>query len=128
MSRGQYKILIADLREMEGGLEEIIRTKEALELLVEDGENEATQQVDKKPQLEQVKNLMTRLICSKKLLLKMILKVRKISAEWRFRSGNMCAKGFEVIPKTMTRCAQILLEEGDVKDLEKLFQGGQKLD
>ena len=75
LSRGQYKILIADLREIEGGLEEIIRTKEALELLVEDGENEATQQVDKKPQLEQVKNLMTRLICSKKLLLKMILKV-----------------------------------------------------
>ena len=62
---GQYKILIADLREMEDGLEEITRNKEALELLVEDGENEATQQVDKKTQLDQVKNLISRLLTEK---------------------------------------------------------------
>ena len=66
--------------------------------------------------------ILERLICSKKLLLEMILKVGKISAEWRFKSGNRTAKGFEFIPKTMTRCAQILLEEGDVKGLEELFQ------
>ena len=38
--RDQYKILIADLREMEDGLEELTRNKEALELLVEDGEHQ----------------------------------------------------------------------------------------
>lgn len=66
--------------------------------------------------------ILERLICSKKLLLEMILKVGKISADWRFKSGSRDAKGFEFIPKTMTRCAQILLEEGDVKGFEELFQ------
>ena len=65
--------------------------------------------------------ILERLISSKKLLLEMILKLGKVSNKWRFKN-YLNSKMFKFIPKTMTKCAQILLEEGDVKGLEELFE------
>ena len=65
--------------------------------------------------------ILERLISSKKLLLEMILKLGKVSTKWRFKN-YLNSKMFKFIPKTMTKCAQILLEEGDVKGLEELFE------
>jgi len=64
--------------------------------------------------------ILERLIISKTLFLEVILKVGKISSQWRFKDGNL-AKKRAFVPKTMTKCAKILLEEGDVDGLEELF-------
>jgi len=65
--------------------------------------------------------LLERIIVSKTLFLEVILKVGKISSKWRFKEAVKESNKIAFIPKTMTRCARILLEEGDVKGLEELF-------
>merc|ERR1719233_1374847 len=64
--------------------------------------------------------ILERLIISKALFLEVILKVGKISSQWRFKDSNL-SKKWAFVPKTMTKCAKILLEEGDVDGLEELF-------
>ena len=64
--------------------------------------------------------ILERLIISRTLFLETILKVGKISSQWRFKDNVLSTK-FAFVPKTMTKCANILLEEGDVDGLEELF-------
>merc|ERR1719154_867101 len=70
--------------------------------------------------------ILEQLISSKTLLLEMILKVGKLSNKWRFKSPKMKentqSKLLQMIPKTMTKCAQILLAEGDAESLQELFK------
>eukprot|EP00092_Neocalanus_flemingeri_P006805 GFUD01007349.1.p1 GENE.GFUD01007349.1~~GFUD01007349.1.p1 ORF type:complete len:681 (+),score=167.52 GFUD01007349.1:40-2082(+) len=65
--------------------------------------------------------ILERLISNRELFMEMVLKLGKISSKWRFKNC-LNSKKFKFIPKTMTRCAQILLAEGDVKGLEELFE------
>jgi len=71
-------------------------------------------------------DLLEKEVSSRELFLEMIRRVGKISANWMVWGGAHIADYVAADPlrysgRTMTRCAQILLEEGDLDGLEEIF-------
>ena len=74
-------------------------------------------------------DLVQRLFTSKTLYLETVLNIGKMAHEWRSISKKNNGSRFEMlkgvfksVPKTMTRCAQLLIEGGDLPGLYELFE------
>ena len=72
-------------------------------------------------------DLVQRLFTSKTLYLETVLNIGKMAHEWRASSKwsnrfEMVKGVFKNVPKTMSRCAQLLIEGGDLAGLYELFE------
>ena len=72
-------------------------------------------------------DLVQRLFTSKTLYLETVLNIGKMAHEWRasckWSNRFEMVKGvFKNVPKTMSRCAQLLIEGGDLAGLYELFE------
>jgi len=71
-------------------------------------------------------DILPHLISNKHLLMETVLKVGKIASTWRHKQGvapdKLKSAPRKMIPKTMTKCAQILLSEGELEGFLELFE------